>query len=94
MDSHTASLCPRHGQQLYRRGERPDWLDMPGPRACLRSGETFPRGAITPLALAKMVVTPLLGVGITRSMAARAGFVDRDDKVLRFVCMCVSRPGC
>ena len=61
--------------------------------ACLRlrSGKTFPQGAITALALARMVVTPLLGVGITRWFA-RAGFVDRDDKVLQFVCMCVSRP--
>ena len=43
------------------------------------------------LALARMVVTPLLGVGITRSFV-RAGFVDRDDKGLQFVCMCVSLP--
>ena len=59
--------------------------------ACLRlrSGETFPRGAITALALARMVVTPLIGVGITRWFA-HAGFVDRDDKVLQFVCMWVS----
>jgi hypothetical protein len=63
--------------------------------ACLRlrSGETFPRGAITALALARMVVTPLIGVGITRWFA-RAGFVDCDDKVLQFVCMCVSRSRC
>ena len=62
--------------------------------ACLRlrSGETFPQGAITALALARMVVTPLLGVGITRWFV-HAGFVDRDDKVLQFVCMYVSRPG-
>ena len=32
----------------------------------LRSVETFPHGAITALALARIVVTPLLGVGITR----------------------------
>jgi predicted permease len=58
--------------------------------ACLRmrSGEPFPRGAIASLALAKMVVTPLIGVGITRWFA-HAGFVHRDDKVLQFVCMCV-----
>lgn len=56
--------------------------------ACLRvrSGEAFPRGAIVALALAKMVVTPLLGVGITRWFA-HAGFVHRDDKILQFVCM-------
>lgn len=58
--------------------------------ACLRlrSGEAFPRGAIVALALAKMVITPLLGVGITRWFA-HMGFVHRDDKVLQFVCMCV-----
>ena len=54
----------------------------------MRSGEPFPRGAIASLALAKMVVTPLIGVGITRWFA-HAGFVHRDDKVLQFVCMCV-----
>ena len=52
----------------------------------VRSGEVFPRGAITALALAKMVITPLIGVGITRGFT-HAGFVPRDDKVLQFVCM-------
>jgi predicted permease len=58
--------------------------------ACLRvrAGEAFPRGAIAALALAKMVVTPFLGIGITRWFA-HVGFVHRDDKVLQFVCMCV-----
>jgi predicted permease len=59
--------------------------------ACLRvrsGAESFPRGAIVMLALARMIVTPLLGVGITR-LFARTGFVNRDDKVLQFVCMCV-----
>ena len=54
----------------------------------MRSGEPLPRGAIASLALAKMVVTPLIGVGITR-LFVHAGFVHRDDKVLQFVCMCV-----
>jgi auxin efflux carrier family protein len=57
--------------------------------ACLRvrSGtEAFPRGAIAALALARMVLTPLIGVGITRWFV-RVGFVNRDDKVLQFVCM-------
>ena len=54
----------------------------------VRSGGAFPRGAIVALALAKMVVTPLLGVAITRWFA-HAGFVHRDDKVLQFICMCV-----
>ncbi|KAF8492563.1 auxin efflux carrier [Russula emetica] len=59
--------------------------------ACLRirSGEPFPRGAIVSLALAKMVVTPLIGVGITRWFV-HAGFVHRDDKVLQFVCILFS----
>ena len=57
----------------------------------LRPGETFPHGAITALALVRMVVTPLLGVGITRWFV-HAGFVDRDDKVLQILCMCVSLP--
>ena len=55
--------------------------------ACLRlrSAGTFPPGAITALALARMVVVlPLLGVGITRWLV-HAGFVDRDDKALQFV---------
>ncbi len=59
--------------------------------ACLRvrSGEPFPRGATASLALAKMVVTPLIGVGMTQWFA-HIGFVHRDDKVLQFVCMCVA----
>ncbi len=58
--------------------------------ACLRmrSDEPLPWGAIASLALAKMIVTPLIGVGITRWFA-HVGFVHRDDKVLQFVCMCV-----
>jgi hypothetical protein len=52
-------------------------------QVCLRSGEIFPRGVITALALTRVIVTvtPLLGVGITQSMAAHAGFVDHHDKV-------------
>lgn len=58
--------------------------------ACLRvrSGNAFPLGAITALALSRMVVTPVLGIMITR-LFTHAGFVHRDDKVLQFVCMCV-----
>ena len=51
-------------------------------------GKALPQGAIATLALAKMVVTPIFGVGITR-LFVHAGFVHRDDKVLQFVCMCV-----
>ena len=47
--------------------------------------ETFPQGAITALALVRMVEMPLLGLGITRWFA-HADFVDRDDQVLQFVC--------
>ena len=54
----------------------------------LRSEEPLPTGAITSLALAKMVVTPLIGIGITRWFA-HLGFINREDKVLQFVCMCV-----
>jgi predicted permease len=54
----------------------------------VRSGEAFPRGAIAALALGKMVITPVLGVVMTR-LFARVGFVDREDKVLQFVCMYV-----
>jgi auxin efflux carrier family protein len=54
----------------------------------VRSGEVFPRGAIAALALAKMVVTPILGIGVAR-LFVHAGFIHRDDKVLQFVCMCV-----
>ncbi len=59
--------------------------------ACLslRSGGAFPKGAIASLALGKMVVIPIIGVAITRWFA-HVGFVDRDDKVLQFVCMCVA----
>ncbi|KAH9963615.1 hypothetical protein BC827DRAFT_1266386 [Russula dissimulans] len=56
----------------------------------VRSGEPFPWGAITALALAKMVITPILGVALTR-LFARAGFVDQEDKVLQFVCMLEAR---
>ncbi|KAI0294208.1 auxin efflux carrier [Russula brevipes] len=58
-------------------------------RLRVRSGGAFPVGAIAALALAKMVVTPVLGVGITR-LFARVGFVHRDDKVLQFVCVLFS----
>jgi len=58
--------------------------------ACLhmQSGEPFSRGAIASLALAKMVVMPLIGVGITRWFV-HAGFVHHHDKALQFGCMCV-----
>lgn len=50
------------------------------------TGETFPRGAIASLALVRMIITPILGVAVTRFFV-HVGFVDREDKVLQFVCM-------
>ena len=52
------------------------------------AGEAFPHGAITALALVRMIITPIFGVAVTRFFV-RVGFVDREDKVLQFVCMCV-----
>jgi predicted permease len=54
----------------------------------LRSGEPFPKGAIASLALGKMVLIPIIGVAITRGFT-HVGFVNRDDKVLQFVCLWV-----
>jgi predicted permease len=56
--------------------------------ARLRSdtGEALPRGAIASLALVRMIIMPIFGVAVTRSFV-NAGFVDREDKVLQFVCM-------
>ncbi|KAH9069634.1 auxin efflux carrier [Lactarius deliciosus] len=53
------------------------------------AGDAFPRGAIAALALVRMIVTPILGVAVTRFFT-RAGFVDREDKVLQFVCIVFS----
>ncbi|KAI9437187.1 auxin efflux carrier [Lactarius indigo] len=53
------------------------------------AGGAFPRGAIAALALVRMVLTPILGVAVTRFFT-RAGFVDREDKVLQFVCIVFS----
>ncbi|KAI0292222.1 auxin efflux carrier [Multifurca ochricompacta] len=58
-------------------------------RMRMRSGEAFPRGAIAALALVKMVVTPIIGVGITR-LFVHTGFIHREDKVLQFVCVLFS----
>ncbi len=59
----------------------------------LRSGGPFPIGAIASLALGKMLVIPIIGVAITRGFA-HVGFMNRDDKVLQFVCMCVISSFC
>ncbi|KAH8983633.1 auxin efflux carrier [Lactarius akahatsu] len=53
------------------------------------AGDAFPRGAIAALALVRMILTPILGVAVTRFFT-RVGFVDREDKVLQFVCIVFS----
>ncbi|KAN0136462.1 Auxin efflux carrier [Lactarius tabidus] len=58
-------------------------------RLRLDTGEAFPRGAIVSLALVRMVITPIVGVAVTR-VFTHAGFVDREDKVLQFVCILFS----
>lgn len=47
---------------------------------------SLPIGAITSLAVAKILITPVLGVLICQGLTM-AGVIDPDDKVLRFVCM-------
>ncbi|KAG7089655.1 hypothetical protein E1B28_011316 [Marasmius oreades] len=53
------------------------------PRAQWR---TLPLGAIFSLAIGKMLISPVLGVLITQGLVS-VGLIDRNDKVLRFVCM-------
>lgn len=55
-------------------------------RLRLDTGEALPHGAIASLALVRMIIMPIFGVAVTRSFV-NAGFVDREDKVLQFVCM-------
>ncbi|KAF5377929.1 hypothetical protein D9615_006710 [Tricholomella constricta] len=47
---------------------------------------TLPTGAIGMLAVGKIIVTPVLGVGIVRGLV-NAGVIGKEDKVLQFVCM-------
>ncbi|KAG6816410.1 hypothetical protein H0H87_006214 [Tephrocybe sp. NHM501043] len=47
---------------------------------------TLPTGAIASLAVGKMLVAPVMGVGIVRGLV-NGGIIARDDKVLQFVCM-------
>jgi predicted permease len=47
---------------------------------------SLPLGAIGSLAVARMVVMPVLGVLICQGLT-NAGMISKDDKVLRFVCM-------
>lgn len=46
----------------------------------------LPVGAITSFAVGKILVTPVIGVLICQGLT-NAGVIDKDDKVLRFVCM-------
>lgn len=46
----------------------------------------LPLGAISWVAISKMVVMPVLGVLICEGLT-NVGFISKDDKVLRFVCM-------
>lgn len=54
----------------------------------LKSGEIFPRGAVASFTLGKMVIIPIIGIAITKGFV-HVGFVNPDDKVLQFVCLCV-----
>ena len=54
----------------------------------LGSGGPFPKGAVVSFALGKMVLIPIFGIAVTRGFT-EIGFVNRDDKVLQFVCLCV-----
>ncbi|KNZ72039.1 Protein ECM3 [Termitomyces sp. J132] len=47
---------------------------------------TLPIGAIASLAIGKMVITPILGVGIVEGLV-KGGIISEDDKLLRFVCI-------
>lgn len=48
---------------------------------------SLPLGAITSFAVAKILITPVLGVLICESVFVRVGLIPKDNKVLRFVCM-------
>ena len=48
--------------------------------------EAMPVGAIGALAIGKVVISPILGVLICQGLTS-AGVIDKDDAVLRFVCM-------
>lgn len=53
----------------------------------------LPFGAITSLAVCKLLIMPVLGFLLVDAFV-RIGFIPANDKVLRFVCMCapVSTP--
>jgi auxin efflux carrier family protein len=47
---------------------------------------SLPLGAISGMAVGRLIVFPILGVGICQALT-RAGVIDANDKVLRLVCM-------
>jgi auxin efflux carrier family protein len=49
---------------------------------------TLPIGAITGIAVGKMILMPVLGVLLVQGLV-NGGVLPREDKVLQFVCMCV-----
>lgn len=51
-----------------------------------RNGVGLPRGAIMSLAVSKTLIMPVVGVLICQGLT-HIGFIDPNDKVLRFVCM-------
>ena len=63
-------------------------LKLPMNRA---SWHIMPVGAISALAVARIVISPILGILICEGLTS-AGVIDKEDKVLRFVCMYVSSP--
>lgn len=48
--------------------------------------KAMPMGAIGAFAVAKIIISPILGVAICQGLT-HAGIIDKDDKVLRFVCL-------
>ncbi|KAG6818502.1 hypothetical protein H0H93_004472 [Arthromyces matolae] len=47
---------------------------------------TLPTGAIASLAIGKMLIAPILGVGIVQGLV-KCGLIGKEDKLLQFVCM-------
>ncbi|KAF8261175.1 hypothetical protein EI94DRAFT_1810720 [Lactarius quietus] len=52
----------------------------------LYMGKASPHGAMAMLVLVKMIITPIFGVAVTQFFI-HVGFMDRNDKVLQFVCI-------
>jgi hypothetical protein len=61
-------------------------LKLPPWRTWFGKESELPVGAIIGLAIGKMIVMPIVGVAMVQGMV-QVGFIDRNDKVLRFVCM-------